>query len=210
MQTPPPITRALLIAITLLLFVTQVPSLKAALWAWLGLMPVRSGFFWPWQVLTYPLVHADAMQWFVNSLVLYMFGSQLEGLWGARRYVQFLVASVLSSAVVYLALTLLFAASLPQLGAGCLVWGMMLAFAILFPHQRILLFFVADVTMRNALLIFLGIEVFLMLGSIASASTSWVQSVSDIGGAIGAYLMILWWRHRPPSFRRRPPIRRVH
>jgi len=209
MQPPPPITRALLIAITVLLFMAQVPALRSTIAAWLALAPPMSGFFWPWQLLTYAFVHVDLMQWFVNSLAIYMFGTQLEELWGPRRYVQFLLASGLAGAVAYVVLTTLFAASAPLAGSSGIVFGMLLAFAILFPHRRILLFFVADVTMRTAVLIFIGIEVFLMLGSLASGAFGWQSNVAHLGGMGGAYLMILWWRHRPPSYRRKSPVRRV-
>jgi membrane associated rhomboid family serine protease len=212
MQPPPPITRALLIAITVLLFVAQVPALRFTVTSWLALPPILSGFFWPWQVLTYAFVHVDVMQWFVNSLAIYMFGTQLEELWGPRRYIQFLLASALTAAAAYVLLTALssFTASAPLAGSSGVVFGMLLAFAILFPHRRILLFFVADVTMRTAVLVFIGIEIFLMLGSLAGGALGWQSNLAQLFGMAGAYLMILWWRHRPPSYRRRSsPMRRV-
>jgi membrane associated rhomboid family serine protease len=209
MQPPPPITRALLIATTVLLFLAQIPALKLTLWTWLALAPLKSGLFWPWQALTYAFVHVDPMQWFINGLALYMFGTQLEELWGPRRYIQFLLASALTGAAAYLVLTALFFAAAPLAGASGAVFGMLLAFAILFPHRRILLFFVAEVTMRNAVLIFIGIEVFIMLGDMFTSAAGWVSNVAHLGGMLGAWLMILWWRRRPPSFRRSSPVRRV-
>jgi len=210
MQPPPPITRALLIACTVLLFVAQIPAWQFALYQWLALHPVLSGGFWPWQVLTYAFVHVDVMHWLVNMLIVYYFGSQLEELWGVRRYVQFLLASTLVAALAFLALTLLFGTFVPLAGASGAGFGMLVAFAILFPNRRILLFFVADVTMRTAVLVFIGIEVFLMLGNFFTASGAWVSDVAHLGGGLGGYLLLLWWRHRPPSRRKPPPIRRVH
>ena len=84
---------------------------------------------------------------------------------------------------------------------------MLVAFGVLFPHRRIQLFFVLDVTMRNAVWIFLGIDVFLMLGDLFSGTGAWVRDFAQFGGALGGYLMILYWRWRPPSFKRKksPP-----
>lgn len=209
MQPPPPVTRALLIATTALLFLAQIPALKHTLWTWLALAPLKSGVFWPWQVLTYAFVHVDPMQWFVNMLAVYFFGTQLEELWGPRRYIQFMLASALTGAAAYLILTLFFFVAAPLAGASGAVFGMLIAFAILFPTRRILLFFVADVTMRNAVFIFIGIELFIMLGDMATSAAGWVSNVAHLGGMLGAWLMILWWRHRPPSFRRGSTIRRV-
>ena len=209
MQPPPPVTRALVIATTALLFLAQIPALKLTLWTWLALAPLKSGLFWPWQVLTYAFVHVDPMQWFVNMLAVYFFGTQLEELWGPRRYIQFMLASALTGAAAYLLLTMFFFVAAPLAGASGAVFGMLIAFAILFPNRRILLFFVADVTMRNAVFIFIGIELFIMLGDMATSAAGWVSNVAHLGGMLGAWLMILWWRHRPPSFKRGSTIRRV-
>jgi membrane associated rhomboid family serine protease len=211
MQPPPPITRALLIACTILLFVAQIPALKFMEWQWLALHPALGGF-WPWQVVTYAFVHNDVMHWFVNMLILYYFGSQLEEIWGERRFIQYVLASGLMAAAAYLLLTFLLRSPAQLDGISGVGFGMLVAFGILFPNRRILLFFVAEVTMRNAVLIFIGIEVFLMLGNLFTGSGGWISDLAHLGGALGGYLMLLWWRHRPPSFKRKKPshIRRVH
>ena len=213
-QLPPPITRALLIACTVLWFLgAAIRPLQYQELQWLTLFPVFSGAFWPWQVLTFPFVHVDAMVWFFNMLMLYFLGPRLEDLWGARRYIQFLLACTVASAVVYLLLSLLPVAALPMMGLAGATFGMLVAYGVLFPRQRIMLYFVAEVEMRVAVWIFVGIEVILMLGSLTSGGGSWVSSVAALGGALGGYLMILFWRWRPPSFKRKKPpthIRRVH
>ena len=60
MQAPPPITRALLIACTVLLFAAQIPSLALSMGQWLTLHPALSGFL-PWQVVTFPFVNGDVI-----------------------------------------------------------------------------------------------------------------------------------------------------
>jgi membrane associated rhomboid family serine protease len=213
-QLPPPITRALLIACTVLLFLASaVRPIQALAFQWLTLYPVLSGGFWPWQAVTYPLVHIDALTWFFNMLMLYFFGSRLEELWGLRRYIQFLLACTLAAAAVFLLLTLLVPTPFPLMGLASVTFGMLVAFGILFPHQRIMLYFVAEVTMRTAVWVFVGIEVIMMLGQLFNGSGAWVPAVAQLGGALGAWLIILYWRWRPPSFKRKKPptnIRRVH
>jgi membrane associated rhomboid family serine protease len=214
MQLPPPITRALLIACTVLMFLgVAVRPLQGLEFEWLALWPVRSGGFWPWQLVAYPLVHVDGLAWFFNMLMLYFFGARLEELWGQRRYIQFLLACTVAGAVAYALLTLLFGSAMPLTSMASVTFGMLVAFGILFPRQRIMLYFVAEVTMRTAVWVFVGIEVIMMLGSMFNGSGAWVTAVSQLGGAVGGYLMILWWRWRPPSFKRKKPpshIRRVH
>ena len=106
MPLPPPITRALLVACTVLLFAAQIPALSLLMSQWLSLHPVLSGF-WPWQLLTFSFVHANVLGWLFNMMLIYYFGTELEGIWGDRRFVQFLLASALTGAAVYLLLSLI-------------------------------------------------------------------------------------------------------
>ena len=213
-QLPPPITRALLIACTVLWFLgAAIRPIQSAELTWLTLYPVLSGSFWPWQIVTFPFMHFDAMAWFFNMLMLYFFGARLEDLWGVRRYIQFLLACTLTAALVFVALSLVVPASFPLFGLNSAMLGMLVAFGVLFPRQRLMLYFVAEVEMRMAVWIFLGIEVILMLGTLFNGGGAWASAVAQLGGALGGYLMILFWRWRPPSFKRKKPpshIRRVH
>jgi membrane associated rhomboid family serine protease len=214
LQLPPPITRALLIACTLLMFLgAAIRPVGLLELQWLALFPARSGSFWPWQVISYPFLHLDGIGWFFNMLMLYFFGSRLEELWGVRRYVQFLLACTAAAAIVYLLLTLVLATSLPLMGMSSIAFGMLVAFGILFPNQRIMLYFVAEVTMRTAVWVFIGLAVIVMIGQMFNGTGAWISQVAQLGGALGGYLMLLYWRWRPPSFKRKKPpthIRRVH
>ena len=213
LQLPPPVTRALLIACSVLMFLgAAIRPLGALELQWLAQFPVMSGF-WPWQVVTYPLVHLDGLSWFFNMLMLYFFGSRLEEIWGTRRYIQFLLACTVAAAVVYALLTLVIGTYVPLTTTASITFGMLVAFGILFPNQRIMLYFVAEVTMRTAVWVFIGLAVIMMIGQMFNGSGAWISQVAQLGGALGGYLMILYWRWRPPSFKRKKPpthIRRVH
>ena len=213
MQPPPPITRALLIACTVLLFLCHIPALQFTMIEWVALTPVRSGFFFGYQMLTYAFVHLSVFQWLFNMMALYFFGTELENLWGERRYIQFLLATILMAALLYVVLTFLLGIAAPLMGFNAAIFGMLVAFGVLFPNRLISLYFVAQVRMRTAVLIFAGILVFQMLGDMGSLSGAWIEGLSQFAGALGGYLMILYWRWRPPSFKRKkspPNIRRVH
>jgi membrane associated rhomboid family serine protease len=198
MQPPPPVTRTLLIASFIVFLAQQIPEISSGLARWLALYPLQSGFFWPWQVLTYPFLHADFVQMFFNLFALWMFGIELEQLWGERRFIQFVLASAVAGAVAYLLISLAFPA-VPFFGLAGVVFGLLLAFGILFPHRPILVFMVWPTTMRNATIVFgVIVLVFAVLQRGAGAATS----VAHLGGMVGAWLMLLWWRRRPPRFRR--------
>ncbi len=218
MPPPLPITRALLIACTVLLFAAQIPALAILMNQWLALHPVLSGF-WPWQLLTFSFMHVSVLNWLFNMMLLYYFGTELEGIWGERRFIQFLLASALTGAAVYLLLSLLPVLlgspmpTAPMFDSSAIGLGLLVAVGMLFPHRPIRLFFVLEVTQRVAVWIFLGIIVFLTLGEFSNGSGAWARGLGQLGGALGGYLMILFWRWRPPSFKRKKPpshIRRVH
>jgi len=196
MQPPPPVTRALLIAILAVFVLQQIPQLPLV--RFFALFPLQSGFFWPWQVVTYAFLHLGLSHAFFNMLALWMFGVELELLWGARRYIQFLAAGALAAALVYLVLAFLFP-SIPIVGASGAIFGLLIAFGLLFPNRQILFFMIWPTTMRTAVILFGLLEiVFIVIAPGAGAASN----IAHLGGMLGGYLMILWWRRRPPRFRR--------
>ena len=58
--------------------------------------PLASGHFFPWQIVSYAFLHGDMVHLFFNMLGLWMFGAELERLWGRNRYLQLLLASVIA------------------------------------------------------------------------------------------------------------------
>ena len=82
MPSLPPATQALLLANVAIFFLGQLlgPGLLSAFALW----PLGDGF-WPWQVATYSFLHGSFNHLFFNMLGLWMFGSELERLWGGRR-----------------------------------------------------------------------------------------------------------------------------
>ena len=204
MQPPPPVTRALLIAFLAVFVVQQLP-LPLPFDRWLALFPVQSGFFMPWQVLTYAFLHTDFSHVFFNMLALWMFGVELELLWGAKRYIQFLLAGALAAAAVYVLIAFVMPVQ-PIVGASGAIFGLLVAWGVLFPNRQIMFFMVYPTTMRMAVFLFGGLEILILVINRGSGAAT---NIAHLGGMAGGYLMILWWRHRPPSFRRNAPIRRV-
>src|SRR5690242_20971165 len=96
-STPPPATRALLVANVLIFLLQQLAY--EPLTALFALWPIGSPLFHPWQVVTYAFLHAQGLMHILfNMFALYMFGSPLESYWGTRRFVMYYFASVLAAA----------------------------------------------------------------------------------------------------------------
>jgi membrane associated rhomboid family serine protease len=176
---------------------------------WLALWPVQSGQFWPWQLVTYAFLH-DRYNWLhlaFNMLGLWMFGGELERLWGDKRYMQFLLASVLSAAAVQLLVTYVAGSSVPTIGASGAVFGLLLAYGMLFPNRIIMpLFPPIPMKARTFVIVFGALE--LLMGT-WNFTGGGIAHFAHLGGMLGGYLMILYWRGRPPFGRGGGP-RRYH
>jgi len=154
------------------------------------LWPVQSGYFKPWQVLSYAFLHGEPMHLFFNMLGLWMFGTELERVWGAKRYMQILLASTLSAAAVQLLFTLLIGSMSPTVGASGAIFGLLLSFGMLFPDRIIIpLFPPIPMKAKYFVAIFGGLE--LLLGLNINAG---VAHFAHLGGMLGAWLLIRYWR----------------
>jgi membrane associated rhomboid family serine protease len=97
----------------------------------------------PWSLFTYMFVHADTMHLLFNMLFLYFFGSRLEDRLGSKGFIKLYMYSGLGGAFLsFLTPTALI------IGASGAVLGVMTAFVVLWPHEKILLFFVLPVPVR--------------------------------------------------------------
>ncbi|MFM8512080.1 MAG: rhomboid family intramembrane serine protease [Betaproteobacteria bacterium] len=170
---------------------------------WFGtffaLWPPGSGHFGPWQLLSYGLLHGDPAHLFFNMLGLWMFGSEIERLWGHKRYLQFIVASVLSAAIVQLLWGVLTAHNQPTVGASGALFGLLLAFGMMFPNRIIMpLFPPIPMKAKVFVAVFGGLELLFGLGG-----SSGVAHFAHLGGMLGGFLMIQYWRGRAPFNRPR-------
>src|SRR5665213_2837038 len=98
----PPVTRALLLVNVAVFFL--LPLLGPGIESYFALWPIGPNFM-PWQVISYAFLHGSFEHLFFNMLGLWMFGSELERVWGDKRFLQFYTASVLAAAVTQLIVT---------------------------------------------------------------------------------------------------------
>jgi membrane associated rhomboid family serine protease len=130
---------------------------------------------------------------------LWMFGSELERLWGARRYWQFLLASVLSAAAVQLLWTALIGSPVPTVGASGALFGLLLGFGMLFPNRIIMPLF-PPIPMKAKVFVAVFGALELLLGM---SGRSGIAHFAHLGGMLGGFLMIRYWRGQLPFGRRR-------
>ena len=196
MPSLPPVTKALiLICVGVFSAQSLFPAVLEGLFA---LWPLQSGRFMPWQLVSYSFLHGDLTHLFFNMLALWMFGSEIERLWGTRRYVQFLLASALSAAAVQLLWTFLIGSRSPTLGASGATFGLLLAFGMLFPNRTIMpLFPPIPMKAKVFVAIFGTLELVLCV-----SGRSGIAHFAHLGGMLGGFLMIRYWRGQAPFGRR--------
>jgi membrane associated rhomboid family serine protease len=193
----PPITQALLL-LNVGIFCAQF--LFGGGWdGYLALWPVGSGNFLPWQVVTYAFLHGSWSHLFFNMLGLWMFGAELERLWGPKRFMQFYAASVLTAAASQLTLCAVIGATFPTVGASGGLFGLLLAFGMMFPN-RVIVPLIPPIPMkaRTFVIIYGGLE--LLFG--VTGTMQGVAHFAHLGGMLGGYLMIRYWRGQPPFGKR--------
>jgi len=183
----PSVTKAFMLAcVGIYCFFYLVPGLQP----WFELWPLQSGNFFPWQVVSYAFLHGGELHLFFNMLGLWMFGSELERVWGAKRYLQILMASTLSAAAVQLIFTALTGSNAPTVGASGALFGLLLSFGMLFPDRIIVpLFPPIPMKAKYFVAIFGALELLMGFGG-----SSGVAHFAHLGGMLGAYLLIRYWR----------------
>jgi len=127
-----------------------------------------------------------------------MFGSELEHVWGQKRYVQFYTASVLAAALTQLLVASLLGTNAPTIGASGGLFGLLLAFAMIFPNRIILLFFVIPMKAKWLVVLYGGLELYQGV----YVMNDGVAHFAHLGGMLGGLLTIRYWRRQPPFGRR--------
>ena len=192
----PPATQALLLANIAVYFLERL--LGGGFFSAFALWPIGSGEFWPWQIGTYAFLHGSFEHLFFNMLGLWMFGSELEQVWGQKRYLQFFAASVVAAALTQLLVNALLGNGAPTIGASGGLFGLLLAFAMIFPNRIILLFFVIPMKAKYLVALYGLIELY----QGAYVMNTGVAHFAHLGGMLGGLLMIRYWRGQLPFGRR--------
>jgi membrane associated rhomboid family serine protease len=162
---------------------------------WIGMLALwpLGPQFHPWQMVTYAFIHGGLAHIAFNMLGLAVFGTDLERVWGSLRLINCYLLSVLAAAATQLLFSAATGSTGPTIGASGGVFGLLLAFAMLFPQRQIVLLF-PPIPMP-AWVFALGYAVLeLALG--VTGTEAGVAHFAHLGGMLGAYLYITASRRR--------------
>jgi len=189
----PPVTTALIVANVAMYLLEQVaPGLVYPLALWpLGAGAAGGASFAPWQLVTYAFLHGGLTHLAFNMFALYMFGSAIEQVFGARRYLIYYFVCVVSAALTQLVFAMVSGGFYPTVGASGGVFGLLLAYAIYFPNNRVMLLF-PPIPMPARVFVLLYAAIELVLG--VTGTQEGVAHFAHLGGMIGGYALLRYWR----------------
>lgn len=204
----PPVLKNLLILNGLVFFAQMVPVTNELLMQWFALWPLgtpdfvrtpyglqRVSDFFPWQLITYGFLHGGFSHILFNMFALWMFGVQIENAWGSRRFAIFYFVCVIGAGLVQLVFASLTGGVYPTVGASGGVYGILLAFGMMFPDQPIYLYFIFPI---KAKYLVIGFGLLSLLGGFGGSIMPEVAHFAHLGGMFFGFLLILYWQGKLP------------
>ncbi len=155
---------------------------------WFALNPLGAGAnFQIWQLITYQFMHGGFGHIFFNMFALWMFGMEIENLWGSKKFLFYYLLCGVAAGISQLFLPPLLGA-LPGLtiGASGAIYGVLIAFGLLFPDRYIYLWFLVPIKAKY-LIGFLIVLEFLLVNSAGSN----IAHLAHLGGALAGFLFIM-------------------
>lgn len=148
---------------------------------------VISWDFYLWQLITYQFMHGGFSHILFNMFALWMFGIEIENMWGSKKFLYFYLGAGIVAGLCHLLVSpLLGAPAAPTIGASGAVYGVLIAFGLLFPNRYIFLYFLIPVKAKY-LIGFLVLIEFLAVDS----ANSGVAHLAHLGGALFGLIYIL-------------------
>ncbi|MFL6580168.1 MAG: rhomboid family intramembrane serine protease [Burkholderiales bacterium] len=152
-----------------------------------------------WQLVTYSFLHGGLTHLAFNMLALWMFAGELERVWGARRVALAYFSSVVCGALAQLLISGLFGPEGgPVVGASAGVFGILLAYALVFPNRTIMPL-IPPIPMPARMFVLLYAVLELVLG--VTGTQAGVAHFAHLGGLLGGWLVYRYGRMRPGNWR---------
>ena len=181
-----------LISVNFTIFILQsISSSEIIFFSNFGLVPK---LVWSqlkiWQPFTYMFFHGDIWHVLINMFVLWMFGSELERVWGKKNFLRFYFITGVGSGLA----TMLFGlqSTIPIVGASGAIYGVLLAYGVMFPNRTVYLYGIIPI---KSIWFVIGIGVVAFFSSFNNVTN--ISHLTHLFGMIIGYLYL----KRPVHFR---------
>ena len=156
--------------------------------------------FNPLQIITYAFVEYDFVYLLFSVLAIWLFGYQIEEYWGTKRFAIFVATCIVGTAVFHLVLGSSYA-----VGISGLFFALLLAYAMMWPDREILLLLPPiPVKAKYLVMVYAAIVFIRML----SGQGTILTKLAYLGGPLCGYLLIQYWRGKPPFIKKDKPIKK--
>jgi len=183
-----PLVRTLII-INVAVFLLQNLFANLGVTELMSLWDIHSGYFRPYQFFTYMFAHGSFTHILFNMIAFASFAPILEGYWGDKKFLTFYIATGIGAGVIYAGFNFFFPGNGGyMLGASGALYGVLMAFGMLFPNMELMLLF-PPIPIKAKYMVFL-------MGFITYAldRSGTVAHLAHFGGAFIAFLLISYWR----------------
>ncbi|MCK5833359.1 rhomboid family intramembrane serine protease [bacterium] len=172
-----------IVAITGIVFLLQMIAPRITSIFALNPSLVRSEFK-IYQLITYMFLHGGFFHIFFNLFILYLFGRELESIWGSTKFLIYYFFSGIGAGIITVMLS-----NYPVVGASGAIYGLLLAYGLSFPNRTLLLWFIIPLKAKYAVILFGAIEFFASMGGAGDG----IAHLTHLGGMLfGGILLALW------------------
>ena len=189
-----PLTRAVktimisCVVVFLYQFISQAITGRSEINLIFGLIPVLVWKkFFIWQLFTYAFLHGGLFHLLFNMFALWMFGCELERHWGSRVFIKYALVTGIGAGISTVIVSPNLA--IPTIGASGLVYGILLAYGLLFPNRMIYLYFLFPIKAKYFVLIFGALELFASW----SGSTDNIAHLAHLGGMLFGFVYLRYY-----------------
>jgi membrane associated rhomboid family serine protease len=198
----PPVIKTLLISnVAVFLFVNLLSgaftvggaSLSAVLSSIFALCPLGTGFE-PWQLITYLFMHGSFIHLLFNMFALWMFGMELENDWGSKKFLTYYALCGIGAGLSNLFIGPLFGPAAPTVGASGAIYGVLIAFGMIYPDRPIFVYFLLPIRARYFIILFMAMEIYAGV----TGTQQGVAHFAHLGGAAVGLVYLLVDRRRLP------------
>jgi len=158
---------------------------------WLALQPdLVIHHFYLWQLVTYLFLHGGWFHIIFNMFALWMFGSDLESLWGGKKFLAYYFVTGIGAGILDVVLNDIFRHNIPTATIGCsgAVYGLLLAYGMLFPERVIYLYMIIPIKAKWFVVIMGAIEFVSSFGN-----GSGISHFAHLGGMLFGFLYLRGW-----------------
>jgi membrane associated rhomboid family serine protease len=183
----PPAVKHLLIVNVLVFVALGTPAIGNFIMRFGALWPIGSGLFEPWQLVSYMFLHGSIGHIFFNLFALWIFGQGIENYWGTQRFTVYYFLTGIGAALIHM---LVGGGGAPTVGASGAVYGILLAFGMMFPDRYIMLL-IPPIPIKAKYFVAIFGVIELMSGLMRA--NSGIAHFAHLGGMIVGFILIKYW-----------------